>query len=72
MTLVTSPTVIENLALETYKKRLANRPIKDNLKEILEQKEKLCTLRLEIAKKNKTAPWTMDDLDVVLKYLKKE
>ena len=28
--------------------------------------------RLEKAKKNKTPTWTMDDLDVVLKYLKKD
>ena len=69
--LVTSPSVIENLALETYKKRLQNRPMKDDLKDIQKEKEELCNIRLNIARNRKTVPWTMDDLDVVLKYLKK-
>ena len=69
--IVTSPNGIEKIALETYKKRLENRPMKDNLKGIQEEKENLCKIRLEIAKRTKTAPWTMDNLDAVLKYLKR-
>ena len=68
--LVTSPSVIENLTLETCKKRLQNRPMKDDLKDIQKEKEELCNTRLNIARNRKTEPWTMDDLDAVLKYLK--
>ena len=35
--LVTSPSAIENLSLETYKKRLENRKIKDYLEDIKER-----------------------------------
>ena len=45
--------------------------MKNTLENIRKDKEELCNLRLEKAKNNKTAPWTMDDLDKVLKYLKK-
>ena len=69
--LVTSPSVIENLALDTYKKRLDNRPMKDSLEHIRTEKEELCKKRLEYARNNKTKPWTNEDLQRVLKYLKK-
>ena len=69
--LVTSEDRIQELALETYKKRLENRTIKENLSHIQTEKEELCSRRLEAAKRNRTALWTMDDLDAVLKYLKK-
>ena len=35
-------------------------------------KENLCKLRLDLARRNKTPPWTLEELDVVLKYLKKD
>ena len=33
-------------------------------------KEELCKLRLKLAQRKVTPPWTMSDLDVVLDYLK--
>ena len=69
--LVTNQNVIEDIALETFSKRLENRPIKDNLNHLKAAKEDLCSKRLGLASKNKTKPWVMDDLDRVLKYLKK-
>ena len=68
--LVTSEAEIEKLAIETYVKRLSNREMRPNLQSIREQKEKLCALKLKVAKNNKTEPWTMHDLDVALKSLK--
>ena len=68
--LVTSPSAIENLSLETYKKRLENRKMKEHLEDIKEKKEKLCMERLKIAANNKTPAWTMDQLEKVLKNLK--
>ena len=69
--LVTSDTAIRSLAVETYRKRLENRKMKDDLKHIQEDKEELCKLRIKLAKKNKTPPWTMAQLETVLNYLKK-
>ena len=69
--LVTSEEEIEKLALETYKKRLENRNIKENLSDLKKDKDELCTRRLEMASKNKTPPWTMDQLEHVLKHLKR-
>ena len=70
--LITSAKAIEALAVETYKKRLENRQIKDALKHIEKDKEELCRLRLKIASRNKTPDWTMDQLETVLEYLKKD
>ena len=69
--LITSANAIQNLALNTYKERLRNRKIKDDLKHIQTMKEELCRQRIEIAKETETPPWTMQDLEIVLKNLKK-
>ena len=69
--LVTNEAEIEQIAVETYKMRLSNRPMKANLENIRKDKEELCSRRLETAAKNKTQPWTMDQLNDVLKYLKR-
>ena len=41
------------------------------MKQLQIDKEDLCKLRLKKARKTKTPDWTMDQLDTVLKYLKK-
>ena len=69
--IVTSAKAIEALALETYSKRLENRKIKDGLENHKKDKENLCKLRLEMTGKNRTSEWSMNQLEVVLKYLKK-
>ena len=69
--LVTSEQAIEALAVETFRKRLENRQIKDNLKNVKDDKEELCKLRLEKAGRRKTPPWTLKQLETVLDYLKK-
>ena len=43
--------------------------MKPELSEMKEDKY-LCEMRLEIAEKNKTPPWTLKELEKVLKYLK--
>ena len=42
----------------------------DNYENAQIWKEKLCKMRLELAAKNKTDPWTSDDLEIVVKNLK--
>ena len=71
--LLTNEDKILDAALYTYTKRLENKPIKDSLKNIKEAKEKLCEkrLKIKIARSTKTPPWSMEDLDKVLKNLKK-
>ena len=68
--LITDPDVIDNIALDVFKDRLENREIKDNLKDLKTAKEELCKIRLKRAADNKTPPWTIEQLDIVLKYLK--
>ena len=69
--LITSEEAIEALAVDTYKKRLENRQINDNLKNLQKDKEELCKQRIKIASKTKTPDWTMDQLETVLDYLKR-
>ena len=70
--LLTSEDKIEEAAIEVYKNRLKNRPMKDDLKHVKDAKEMLCEKLLKLAKSRKTPPWTMKDLDAVLKSLKKQ
>ena len=69
--LATTTKKIEEIAVDVYKKRLENRPIKEGLENLQRDKERLCMERLKSARKEKTAPWTIDDLEKVLSYLKK-
>jgi hypothetical protein len=45
--------------------------MKDELKQLQNDKEELCKLRKKISSQTKTPDWTMDQLDRVLRYLKK-
>ena len=69
--LATTHKKIEEIAVDAYKKRLENRPIKEGLENLRKVKENLCRERLRDASKKKTPPWTMDDLEKVLNYLKR-
>ena len=69
--IASSEKTVEKIAIKTYKKRLENRKIKENLKELKDSKEELCKFRLKAAGRIKTQDWTMAQLDKVLKYLKK-
>ena len=68
--IITSPDEIDKMALKVFKERLSNRNMKENLNDMKQAKEDLCKIRLKTAAKNKTPPWTMEQLEKVLKYLK--
>ena len=70
--ILTSEEKIENAAIKVYKERLRNRPMKENMQQIKDAKELLCEKLLKLAKFKKTPKWTMTDLNVVLKSLKKQ
>jgi hypothetical protein len=68
--LVKAEESIKELAVKAYTKRLENRQINDDLVHIKEAKEKLAIKLMEVAKHNKTPPWTPRDMDKVLNQLK--
>ena len=51
---------------------MRNRPMKADLEELKDLKEELFDIRLKLASKKKSEPWTMDDLEKALKTLKKD
>ena len=69
--LVKSEEMIKELAIKTFQKRLENRPMNNELNDIKESKEKLAMKLMELAKNNKTPPWTKTHLEKVLRQLKK-
>ena len=68
--IVTNHEKLKSLYLNTYKQRLRNRPIKEDFKNIKEQKDELFKIRLKVASSKKSEDWTMDQLENVLKHLK--
>ena len=60
---------LKKLYLNTYKQRLRSRPIKDDFKVLKEHQDELFELKLKIAQSNKSKPWSMNQLEVVLKKL---
>ena len=51
---------------------MRNRSIKKDLEELKKLKDELFDVRLRLASKKKSEPWTMEDLDAALKALKKD
>ena len=69
--LVTDEDKIAEMALEHYTKVLENKPMKKELEQMRDDKEKLCGKYLKLASNNKTPPWEMKHLENVLKKMKK-
>ena len=70
--ILTSDEAIQNRALEVYSKRLEANEMKENLKDLENDTNTLCEIRLKLTEKNKTEPWTMDDLKFALKHLESD
>ena len=70
--LLTNDIAIEERAIEVYKERLKGNKINKHLEHIESLEEDLCKTRLKKCKTNKTEPWSMKDLQLVLKGLKKD
>ena len=69
--IVTNPEAIKKIYLEAYIDRLKHREINPNLEELKVLREELFEQRLCEAKRNKSRPWTIEELDKVLKKLKR-
>ena len=69
--LITSPNLLKKLYLDTYSDRLKNRDIKTELQDLYFLKSELWESRLEELRETKSRKWTVEDLEIVLKKLKK-
>ena len=70
--LATTKDQMKNATIDHYKNVLKYRPIKDGLEENRKQREELCNLRIQKAKKNKTPKWEESDVKFVIKSLKRK
>ena len=70
--LVTAPDLLKTLYLNTYKNRLRNRKMKEDLIDIFFLKEKLWESRMKELRKKKTKPWDITDLRKALKKTKEQ
>ena len=68
--IVTAPETLKRLYLETYKKRLRQRTMKEEYLDIYFLKSELWAWRLREMRTIKTPPWNMSNLDALLKSLK--
>ena len=68
--LITNPTELKELYLQTFKYRLRQRPAQPWFEDLLNTQEKVVQTETRIGKNEKTADWTMYDLDKALKQLK--
>ena len=69
--LLTNKKEILDATVKHFKNVLRNRPIKDDLQNHQTEREELATKKIELASKSITPDWNMEELEVVLKYLKK-
>ena len=68
--LITAPSALKKLYLQTYKTRLQHREINECYQDIKALKTELWDLRFEELKSKPMKPWTLEDLEEVLKKLK--
>ena len=69
--IITNHKSLKHLYLRTYINRLRNRPIKDGFEELKRLKINLFSMRLQLPQNRKSEPWTMRELEKVLKCLKR-
>ena len=68
--LVTSPQKLKELYVKTYRDRLHNREMKDEIKDVYNLKTELWNIKMTECTKKHSLDWTLNDLNVVLKKLK--
>ena len=67
--LIAAPLSLKKLYIETYKKRLEHRLMKDEYKDIYELKTLLWDLRFNEVKQVKSSPWKVSNLQKILRGL---
>ena len=68
--ITTNPETIKEIYLEAYVDRLKHREMDPKLEDLKTLRERLFEQRLSAAKKVKSPPWTMEELEKVLSKLK--
>ena len=63
---------IKEEAIKHYSKVFEDRTMEESIEHIRQEREALCLARIEKARMNKTEPWTVEDVQSVLKSLKKK
>ena len=69
--LVSNPVAIKNLLTREYKDRLRKRPVRSDFAGMRIRRNKIFKMKMKVAGKQKSPDWTMKDLEVVLKNLKR-
>ena len=64
--MISSPSDLRTLLLKEYKERLRARPCRPHMKDTLFFRSKLIKMKLKVARKNKTKPFEMHELEKVL------
>ena len=70
--LISGPKEIKTLLAKEYKNRLRSRPIRPDLKETKQRRQKIFKMKMKIAEGNRGKDWTMKDLDKALADLKND
>ena len=70
--LITNPDKLKEIYLDAYTERLKHRVMVPELLKLKTLREELFQQRLQLAKKNRSPDWTVEDLDKVLVRLKDE
>ena len=69
--LVSNPVAIKTLLTREYKDRLRKRPVRSDFSDMRIRRNKIFKMKMKVAGKKKSPDWTMKDLEVVLKNLKR-
>ena len=68
--IITDPQQIKNLLATEYKLRLRERPMRPDLGDIKDRKQKIFNMQLKLARDVSTHPWNMNELEKALANLK--
>ena len=68
--LISEPKKLKQLLVKEYKNRLRARPARPDFVNLEKRKNRIFQLKMQIASKNKSKLWTMDDLEKALRTLK--
>ena len=69
--IITNHNSLKHLYLVTYINRLRERPILEGFEELKRLKTNLFRMRLKLSSNNKSKPWKLNELEKILKHLKR-
>ena len=68
--ITSAPAALKKLLAKEYRERLRTRPMRSDMKQLIQYKKRIFQTKMRLAERNKSKMWTISDLELALRNLK--